>query len=83
MRQTNRELWMALIAIVCITLIYLLMINLFGGIPEASGFYGHSIGILGFILMVMTETLYSIRKRSRSARWERCHRGCNFTFLQV
>jgi len=69
MRQTNRELWMAMIAIAFITLIYLLMINLLGGIPAASGFYGHSIGILGFILMLMTETLYSIRKRSRSARW--------------
>lgn len=69
MRQTNRELWLALIAIVFITLIYLLMINQLEGIPAASGFYGHSIGILGFILMVMTETLYSLRKRSRSARW--------------
>ena len=69
MRQTNRELWMALIAIAFITLIYLLMINQLGGIPVASGFYGHSMGILGFILMLMTETLYSIRKRSRSARW--------------
>jgi hypothetical protein len=27
------------------------------------------MGILGFILMVMTETLYSFRKRSRFARW--------------
>jgi hypothetical protein len=27
------------------------------------------LGILGFILMLMTEILYSIRKRSRSARW--------------
>ncbi len=69
MRQTNRELWLALVAIVFITLIYLLMINQLEGIPEASGFYGHSIGILGFILMLMTEVLYSLRKRSRSARW--------------
>ncbi len=69
MRQTNKELWMALIAIAFITLIYLLVIGLVGGIPAASDFYGHSIGILGFLLMLMTETLYSVRKRSRSARW--------------
>jgi len=41
------------------------------GIPHASDFFGHSIGILGFILMLMTETLYSIRKRSRRALWGR------------
>jgi hypothetical protein len=29
------------------------------------------IGIVGFVLMLMTETLYSLRKRSRSARWGR------------
>ncbi len=40
-------------------------------VPAASGFYGHTIGIVGFVLMLMTETLYSLRKRSRSARWGR------------
>jgi hypothetical protein len=40
-------------------------------VPRASGFFGHSIGILGFGLMLMTETLYSLRKRSRRARWGR------------
>ena len=29
------------------------------------------LGILGFVLMLMTETLYSLRKRTRSARWGR------------
>jgi hypothetical protein len=41
------------------------------GIPAASGFFGHLLGVLGFILMVMTELLYSLRKRSRTARWGR------------
>jgi hypothetical protein len=41
------------------------------GIPAASGLFGHGIGVLGFILMLMTETLYSLRKRSRRARWGR------------
>ena len=40
-------------------------------IPAAGEFYGHAIGILGFLLMLMTETLYSLRKRARSARWGR------------
>jgi hypothetical protein len=39
--------------------------------PAASGLLGHGLGIAGFALMLMTETLYSLRKRSRSARWGR------------
>ena len=34
------------------------------GVPAASGLLGHSLGILGFALMLMTETLYSLRKRA-------------------
>jgi len=37
------------------------------GIPAASEFFGHTLGVIGFTLMLMTETLYSIRKRSRTA----------------
>lgn len=71
MQQSNRELWLAFIAIIAISLIYLFMAITFGAIPGASDFFGHSIGILGFILMLMAETLYTLRKRSRSARWGR------------
>ena len=71
MQRSNRELWMAFIAIVAITAIYLFMVLQLDGIPGASDFFGHSIGVLGFILMLMTETLYSLRKRSRQARWGR------------
>ena len=71
MRRSGRELWLALIAIIVITGIYLFMLALLKEIPPASGLFGHGIGILGFILMLMTETLYSFRKRSRSARWGR------------
>ncbi len=39
------------------------------GVPAASSFYGHGMAILGFVLMVMTETLYTWRKRSRRAHW--------------
>ena len=69
MRQSNRELWAAFIAILLITLVYLFAMSQMGGVPAASGFFGHGIGILGFILMMMTELLYSWRKRSLSARW--------------
>jgi hypothetical protein len=69
MRQSNRELWAAFIAILLITLVYLFAMSQLGSIPAASGFFGHGIGILGFVLMLMTEVLYSWRKRSLSARW--------------
>jgi hypothetical protein len=69
MTQSSRELWLSFIAIVLITLIYLFVVILFSAIPAASELFGHSLGILGFVLMLFTETLYSWRKRSRSARW--------------
>jgi hypothetical protein len=69
MRSSNRELGWAFTAILIITLIYLFVITLYGGIPAAQGLFGHSIGIIGFIMMLMTETLYSIRKRRRGAAW--------------
>jgi len=70
-QRTNRELWLSFIAMVCVTLAYLFVMAWQGRLPRAREFFGHSIGILGFILMLMTETLYSLRKRSRSARWGR------------
>jgi hypothetical protein len=71
MKRGSRELWLALFAIITITAFYLVMVILLGGIPAASDFFGHSLGVLGFVLMLMTETLYTLRKRSRSARWGR------------
>jgi hypothetical protein len=70
-QRTNRELWLSFIAIVFVTFTYLFMVVWQGDVPRAREFYGHSIGILGFVMMLMTETLYSLRKRSRSARWGR------------
>ena len=69
MGHNNRELWAAFIAILLITLVYLFVISQIGEVPAASGLFGHGLGVLGFLLMLMTETLYSWRKRSRSARW--------------
>ncbi|OJX38187.1 MAG: hypothetical protein BGO78_09190 [Chloroflexi bacterium 44-23] len=65
-----KELVYSLIAMIFITLFYLLVQISNKEIPSASSFWGHSLGVLGFLLMVMTETLYSFRKRSkRGARW--------------
>ncbi|NPA92010.1 MAG: hypothetical protein GXO55_11305 [Chloroflexi bacterium] len=37
--------------------------------PRASSLVGHTLGIIGFLLMLATETLYALRKRGYFARW--------------
>lgn len=69
MLRSAKELWLALLAMLFITAAYGVITILEQGFPAASSFYGHSLGIVGFIFMLITETLYSLRKRSRSARW--------------
>lgn len=71
MLDDSRELWWAFFAAILIAIAYLLVTILWSGVPAASSLFGHSIGILGFLLMLSTETLYTLRKRSRSARWGR------------
>jgi hypothetical protein len=71
MLRGNRELWVAFLAMILITGVYGLVMVLTREIPPASGLFGHGIGIVGFTKMLMTETLYSLRKRSRSVRWGR------------
>jgi len=71
MKPGARELWLALLAILLITLVYLGVTYFSGSVPAASQLFGHSLGIVGIVLMVMTETLYSLRKRTRSIRWGR------------
>lgn len=71
MLRGNRELWLAFFAMVVITGLYGLVTVLTREVPPASELFGHGIGILGFLLMLMTEILYSLRKRSRSGRWGR------------
>ena len=69
MRQSHLEFWLALAAIGAITLIYLFGMNALQAVPAAGGFFGHGLGIAGFLLMLMTETLYTLRKRTRRAAW--------------
>jgi hypothetical protein len=67
--RRHRELWYSAFAIVVVTLLYLAAYAQRGAFPAASGLVGHGIGTLGFVLMLMAETLYSIRKRVDDARW--------------
>ena len=69
MLQRSRELILSLVAIVFITVTYLLVEFIFQASPDPGSFFGHALGVLGFLLMIMTEILYTLRKRSRSARW--------------
>lgn len=65
----GRELWLAMLAAIVIGGIYYAVVYYTREIPPAADLFGHTLGIIGFILMLMTETLYSLRKRSRSAKW--------------
>jgi len=69
MLQNNREFWWSVLVSVVITGVYGLVMLVTKKIPAAGELFGHSLGILGFILMIMTETLYSLRKRSRFTAW--------------
>ena len=65
----NRELWLSFMAAILITAVYAFVVFWTRAIPPAGALFGHLLGILGFILMLLTEILYSIRKRSQTAQW--------------
>ncbi len=69
MLRSGRELWWAFFAGILITGLYVGVVFFTRQIPAAGALFGHAIGIIGFILMLMTEILYSLRKRTRSASW--------------
>jgi hypothetical protein len=59
-----------LITLVVITAGYAVISYNQGASPASGNLIGHLLGVVGFVLMIMTETLYTIRKRSkRAARW--------------
>lgn len=64
------ELHVSVLAVVAITLFYLAVVALLG-VPAAGEFFGHSLGVMGFTLMLATETLYTLRKRSLRRSWGR------------
>ncbi|HZL64953.1 MAG TPA: hypothetical protein VFD50_08470 [Thermoleophilia bacterium] len=63
------ELAYALIAIVAVTALYAVAYSQASAFPKASSLIGHGIGIVGFVLMLMTATLYSVRKLRSDASW--------------
>jgi hypothetical protein len=78
MLRSNRELWLAFLAMILITGLYGLVLVFTREIPPAGELLGHGMGILGFLFMLMTETLYSLRKRSRSVKWGRMSNWLQF-----
>ncbi len=61
MRTNNFELWLSALVIFFLTIVYIVyeMVT----IPSGGHPFGHALGILGSVLMIMAETLYSMRKR--------------------
>lgn len=78
MLQNGKELWWSLIACLLISGFYTFVIFITQKVPAAGELFGHTLGILGFFLMILTETLYSLRKRSRSTRWGRMSEWLQF-----
>lgn len=75
--RENREILLALIAVLLISGLYLGVIAR-AGVPESRGLIGHGLGVIGFVMMLATETLYSFRKRSGRARWGRMKNWLQF-----
>jgi len=61
--ETNRELEWSLVAVLIVAAVY--VAYEFLGAPGGSDPLGHLLGIVGMTLMLMTETLYTFRKRFR------------------
>jgi hypothetical protein len=75
-RARSYELLIALLASALLTGGYLLLAR--NGPPRPSSTLGYTLGILGFLLMLCTETLYTLRKRAR-----RFHFGRMSSWLQI
>lgn len=77
MDRSAIELVVALAAVVLITVLYTL--GSWNGVPSPGSFAGHALGIAGFLLMLATATLYTLRKRLRgfhygpTSIWLRVH----------
>jgi hypothetical protein len=68
--EQNNDLMAALIVVILLTALYV-PVAWFGS-ARPSSLVGHTVGIIGFAFMLATETLYSLRKRTRRlARWGR------------
>ncbi len=61
----------ALAIMAAVTALYGIASSQAGAFPAASSLVGHGIGVVGFVLMLMTATLYPLRKLRSDARWGR------------
>lgn len=62
-RQATYELEIAVVGVGAVTALYIWAMRGLDTVPGA--LFGHSLGVVGFLLMLATETLYSLRKRAR------------------
>jgi hypothetical protein len=68
-RQATYELEIAVVGVGAVTALYVWAMR---GLDTAPGaLLGHSLGVVGFLLMLATETLYSLRKRARGRAFGR------------
>jgi hypothetical protein len=63
LRRPASALAFSMIAVLAVTLAYACLTR--SGVPKASSLTGHVLGIVGLLLMLSTELLYSLRKRVR------------------
>lgn len=68
-RQITYELEIAVVGVGAVTGLYILGMRSMDTAPGA--LFGHGLGIVGFVLMLCTETLYSLRKRARGRAYGR------------
>ena len=66
----NKELWLSLLAASLITAIYAYVVTWSHLDAPGRALFGHLLGVLGFVLMLLTETVYSIRKTRPNATRE-------------
>jgi hypothetical protein len=62
-RRFAFELIFSAVAVALVTAGYVSVAQ--NGLPQPSGWLGHGLGVIGFLMMLCTETLYTLRKRAR------------------
>jgi len=80
MFKKNIELWIALLIMLVVSAGYIQVVTT-TAVPAASGLLGHSLGVIGFVLMLMTEVLYSLRKRYQFSRWGKLQHWLSFHII--
>lgn len=69
MAKHKRELTWAASGVALVAVVYFLTYRFAGEFPPASSALGHWTGIVGLVLMLCAQTLYSLRKQTKDARW--------------